>query len=213
MTEQRYVDPTEIAVAGTEELLNEPDRLAGAARTKGTSRLAVRLAAARPRRRHHRHLVLHHLRRARRAAAVPAAAAPRGRRRAASSTETRQCDATIASIWEALRAHAPRSPLIGLAHLDRARHDDRRPDEPAPSVERAIFPYMVMLQAIPILAIVPLIGFWFGYGTNAAGHRVRDHLAVPDHREHAVRAAVGRPGHARPVHAAARQPDRPACAS
>jgi NitT/TauT family transport system permease protein len=30
--------------------------------------------------------------------------------------------------------------------------------------ERAIFPYAVMLQAIPILAIVPLIGFWFGYG-------------------------------------------------
>jgi NitT/TauT family transport system permease protein len=34
-------------------------------------------------------------------------------------------------------------------------------------VERAGFPYMVMLQAIPILAIVPLIGFWFGYGLNA----------------------------------------------
>ena len=30
-----------------------------------------------------------------------------------------------------------------------------------------MFPYMVMLQAIPILAIVPLIGFWFGYGLNA----------------------------------------------
>ena len=31
--------------------------------------------------------------------------------------------------------------------------------------ERAIFPYMVMLQATPILALVPLIGFWFGYST------------------------------------------------
>lgn len=31
--------------------------------------------------------------------------------------------------------------------------------------ERAIFPYMVMLQAIPILALVPLIGFWFGFST------------------------------------------------
>lgn len=30
-------------------------------------------------------------------------------------------------------------------------------------VERALFPYAVVLQAIPILAIVPLIGFWFGY--------------------------------------------------
>jgi len=31
-------------------------------------------------------------------------------------------------------------------------------------IERAVFPYAVVLQAIPILAIVPLIGFWFGYG-------------------------------------------------
>lgn len=31
-------------------------------------------------------------------------------------------------------------------------------------IERAVFPYAVTLQAIPILAIVPLIGFWFGYG-------------------------------------------------
>lgn len=29
-------------------------------------------------------------------------------------------------------------------------------------VERAIFPFMVVLQAIPILAIVPLISFWWG---------------------------------------------------
>lgn len=34
-------------------------------------------------------------------------------------------------------------------------------------IERAIFPYMVMLQAVPILAIVPLIGFWWGYGTTS----------------------------------------------
>ena len=30
--------------------------------------------------------------------------------------------------------------------------------------ERAVFPFMVTVQAIPILAIVPLIGFWWGYG-------------------------------------------------
>ncbi len=34
----------------------------------------------------------------------------------------------------------------------------------AKSIERALFPYMVTLQAIPVLAIVPLIGFWFGFG-------------------------------------------------
>jgi NitT/TauT family transport system permease protein len=31
-------------------------------------------------------------------------------------------------------------------------------------IEIAIFPYMVALQAIPLLAIVPLISFWFGFG-------------------------------------------------
>lgn len=31
-------------------------------------------------------------------------------------------------------------------------------------IERAVFPYAVTLQAIPILAIVPLIQFWFGTG-------------------------------------------------
>lgn len=30
-------------------------------------------------------------------------------------------------------------------------------------VERSLFPYAVILQTIPILAIVPLIGFWFGF--------------------------------------------------
>ena len=35
----------------------------------------------------------------------------------------------------------------------------------AKTVERAVFPYLVTLQAIPILAIVPLIGFWWGYKT------------------------------------------------
>lgn len=34
-------------------------------------------------------------------------------------------------------------------------------------VERAIFPFMVMVQAIPILAIVPLISFWWGNGQRS----------------------------------------------
>jgi NitT/TauT family transport system permease protein len=29
--------------------------------------------------------------------------------------------------------------------------------------ERSLYPYAVILQTIPILALVPLIGFWFGY--------------------------------------------------
>ncbi|WP_370652731.1 ABC transporter permease [Frankia sp. Cj5] len=31
-------------------------------------------------------------------------------------------------------------------------------------VERSFYPWAVLLQTIPILAVVPLIGFWFGYG-------------------------------------------------
>ncbi|MFP5488085.1 MAG: ABC transporter permease [Acidimicrobiia bacterium] len=34
-------------------------------------------------------------------------------------------------------------------------------------VERAVFPFMVVLQAIPILAIVPLISFWWGTGQRS----------------------------------------------
>jgi NitT/TauT family transport system permease protein len=31
-------------------------------------------------------------------------------------------------------------------------------------LERSLYPYAVILQTIPILAIVPLIGLWFGFG-------------------------------------------------
>jgi NitT/TauT family transport system permease protein len=31
-------------------------------------------------------------------------------------------------------------------------------------VERSIYPYAVLTQTIPILAMVPLFGFWFGFG-------------------------------------------------
>jgi NitT/TauT family transport system permease protein len=31
-------------------------------------------------------------------------------------------------------------------------------------IERSIYPYAVILQTIPILALVPLFGFWFGFG-------------------------------------------------
>ena len=37
----------------------------------------------------------------------------------------------------------------------------------AVSVERALFPFLVTLQAVPILAIVPLISFWWGTGQTS----------------------------------------------
>ena len=37
----------------------------------------------------------------------------------------------------------------------------------AMAVEKALFPYLVTLQAIPILAVVPLIMFWWGAGQTS----------------------------------------------
>lgn len=34
-------------------------------------------------------------------------------------------------------------------------------------VEHALYPYVIFLQTVPILAIVPVIGFWFGYELGA----------------------------------------------
>lgn len=34
-------------------------------------------------------------------------------------------------------------------------------------VERTVYPWAVVLQTIPVLAIVPLISFWFGYGLGS----------------------------------------------
>jgi NitT/TauT family transport system permease protein len=31
-------------------------------------------------------------------------------------------------------------------------------------VERSLYPYAVILQSVPILALVPMFGFWFGFG-------------------------------------------------
>jgi NitT/TauT family transport system permease protein len=34
-------------------------------------------------------------------------------------------------------------------------------------IEHAVYPYAVVLQTIPILAIVPLMGYWFGFGLQS----------------------------------------------
>jgi NitT/TauT family transport system permease protein len=34
-------------------------------------------------------------------------------------------------------------------------------------IERSLYPYAVMTQTVPILAMVPLFGLWFGYGFNS----------------------------------------------
>jgi len=34
-------------------------------------------------------------------------------------------------------------------------------------IERSLYPYAVILQTIPILALVPMFGFWFGFGLTS----------------------------------------------
>jgi NitT/TauT family transport system permease protein len=34
-------------------------------------------------------------------------------------------------------------------------------------LERAVYPYVVVVQTIPVLALVPLFGFWFGFGFSS----------------------------------------------
>src|SRR5829696_5017889 len=143
-------DPTEIAVAGTEELLAEPARFSPP-RAKGTSRLAsvwpplllgtVILGAW--------YLITYVVLDDDRRFLMPA---PHAVLSDGFFGETRQGDATISVIGLAI------SIVVGVTVAVLMSQ--------SPRVERAVFPYMVMLQATPILALVPLIGFWFGYSTN-----------------------------------------------
>jgi NitT/TauT family transport system permease protein len=34
-------------------------------------------------------------------------------------------------------------------------------------IERSCYPYLVVLQTVPVLALVPLFGFWFGFGLTS----------------------------------------------
>lgn len=51
---------------------------------------------------------------------------------------------------------------LGTVHRDTSRNSTGRADEPFRSVERALFPYAVVLQTVPILAITPLLTQLFG---------------------------------------------------
>ena len=61
----------------------------------------------------------------------------------------------------------------------------------AKRIEKAFYPYLIALQAVPILALVPLIGVDLGLRLPRPHARLRDHRLLPDRGEHAVRTAVG----------------------
>jgi NitT/TauT family transport system permease protein len=79
--------------------------------------------------------------------------------------ETRRGEATLSVLFDALQRTAVIA-AVGLAIAIVLGVATAVLMSLSVQIERAVFPYMVMLQAIPILALVPLIGFWFGYSTN-----------------------------------------------
>ena len=72
-------------------------------------------------------------------------------------------------------------------------------------IERSLFPYAVVLQTIPILALVPLIGVLVRLQLPQPRDRVRADRDLPDHQQHALRLVICRPGPARPLHVARRE--------
>ncbi len=78
-------------------------------------------------------------------------------------------------------------------------------------IERSIYPYLVAAQAIPVLAIVPLISSRLRLRHRVADPRLRDDLDLPDRHQHAVRPDCRPTRPARPVHAQGRVRDAPGC--
>ncbi len=51
-------------------------------------------------------------------------------------------------------------------------------------VRRMLYPYTLLLQTVPIIAIAPLILMWVGAGTAVGGADRVHHFARADHRQH-----------------------------
>ncbi len=68
----------------------------------------------------------------------------------------------LAALWETTKV-----AIVGLAAATAIGFALAISMSQSRSVERAVYPWAVVLQTIPILAIVPLIGFWFKYGFSS----------------------------------------------
>ena len=73
-------------------------------------------------------------------------------------------------------------------------------------LERTLYPYAVILQTIPLVAIAPIIGLKMGFSNNSRIVICVIDLDVPDHRQHPVRAEVRDLAAARPLHVATGEP-------
>ncbi len=71
-------------------------------------------------------------------------------------------------------------------------------------IERSLYPYAVLTETVPVLAMVPLFGFWFGFGNFSRVLVVVIFCIFPI----IANTLFGRPGAPRPVHPApGRAPD------
>ncbi len=59
-------------------------------------------------------------------------------------------------------------------------------------MRRAFYPLLVASQTIPPVAIAPILVVWFGFGIGPKLAPDRADLLLPDHGQHARRAALGR---------------------
>ena len=61
-------------------------------------------------------------------------------------------------------------------------------------VEYFLYPYIVMFQSLPKIALAPLIVIWFGLGLTSKVVNAGAGRLLPAPRQHDGRAAVGRRG-------------------
>ena len=62
----------------------------------------------------------------------------------------------------------------------------------SPTMRRAFYPLLVASQTIPTVAVAPILVVWFGFGIGPKLAADRADLLLPDHGQHARRAALGR---------------------
>ena len=153
-----------------------------------------------------RRLVLHLLSPAEAPPPVPHAAAPPGARRRVPRQPQPQRAAAGAVELDEGRDGRP-------GHRDRARHALRDPHEPG-EVDRALaVPLRRRAADDPDPRARAADRLLVRLQLPQPRDRLRAHRDLPDHHQHAVRAAVGRPGPARPLHAARRRVDARASGS
>jgi NitT/TauT family transport system permease protein len=71
--------------------------------------------------------------------------------------------ATLAELWRGLLRSA-QVAFIGLSLAFVIGFTTAVLMSQAKWIERSLYPWAVVLQTVPILALVPLLGFWFGFG-------------------------------------------------